>query len=130
MTRSPLTLAAAAILTLAASPALAHPKLLSASPAVGGLSGPTNRLTLHFSEPLVAKFSGADLTATSMMMGGKPMAGAMKVGGLAPSLEAGDPKTLVLALKAPLSAGTYRLDWHAVSTDTHRVKGAYSFTVK
>ena len=130
MTRSPLALAAAALLTLAASPALAHPKLLSASPAVGGVSGPTSRLTLHFSEPLVAKFSGADLTATRMMMGGKPMTGAMKITGVDPSLKPGEPKTLVLTLKAPLTAGTYRLDWHAVSTDTHRVKGVYSFTVK
>lgn len=130
MCRSRLTLAAAAILTLAASPALAHPKLLSASPFAGGVSGPTNRLTLHFSEPLVAKSSSADLTATSMMMGGKPMAHVMKVDGVAAVLDPADHKTLLLTLKAPLTEGTYKVDWHVVSTDTHRLKGDYSFTVK
>ena len=32
-------------------------------------------------------------------------------------------------LAKPLTRGTYRLEWHVVSTDTHHVKGAYVFKV-
>jgi methionine-rich copper-binding protein CopC len=28
-----------------------------------------------------------------------------------------------------LSAGSYTVEWHAVSEDTHRIKGQYSFKV-
>jgi methionine-rich copper-binding protein CopC len=28
-----------------------------------------------------------------------------------------------------LSPGEYKVEWHAVSDDTHRVKGNYSFSV-
>ena len=44
------------------------------------------------------------------------------------SLGAGG-KTLVLTPARPLVRGSYRLDWHVVSTDTHRVKGSYTFRV-
>ena len=37
---------------------------------------------------------------------------------------------LILRPAAPLSSGTYVVAWHAVSTDTHRVAGRYSFTVR
>jgi methionine-rich copper-binding protein CopC len=42
----------------------------------------------------------------------------------------GDGKTLVAALPRPLPAGTYDANWHVVSTDTHRVEGHLTFTVK
>ena len=58
-----------------------------------------------------------------MMMGGKLMAHVMKVDGVAAVLDPADHKTLLLTLKAPLTAGTYKVDWHVVSTDTHRLKG-------
>jgi len=32
-------------------------------------------------------------------------------------------------LPAPLTAGRYKITWHAVSEDTHRVKGEYSFAI-
>ena len=55
--------------------------------------------------------------------------GPMKMGGIKISL-APDGKTLVGALAKPLAAGTYKLDYHVVSTDTHRVQGSYTFKVK
>jgi methionine-rich copper-binding protein CopC len=30
---------------------------------------------------------------------------------------------------APLAAGTYKVEWHAVSVDTHKSEGAYRFKV-
>lgn len=118
-----LTLAAAALSATAAS---AHPKLLSANPAPNAVVTAPARLQLAFSEGLVAQFSGAELVMTDMpgMKMSSPMKMSVKAS-LAP-----DGKTLVLALAKPLSRGTYKLDWHVVSTDTHRVQGSYAFKVK
>ena len=41
-----------------------------------------------------------------------------------------DAKVLVIPLSAPLGDGTYHVDWHAVASDAHRIKGSYAFTVK
>jgi methionine-rich copper-binding protein CopC len=123
-----LTFAAAALLPLAGA-AQAHPHLLSSTPAEGASTAPTNRIELHFSEPLVLRFTGADLTQTSMMMNGRMTNMQMRVGALTTALAPNDPKTLVLTAHANLSPGAYRLQWHAVSTDTHRVTGALTFTV-
>jgi methionine-rich copper-binding protein CopC len=38
-------------------------------------------------------------------------------------------KLLVVPLKEQLPPGDYKVEWHAVSDDTHRVKGNYSFSV-
>jgi len=112
--------------TLASTPAFAHPKLLSANPAPNAVVSAPARLQLSFSEGLVAQFSGADLSMTDMpgMKMKSPMKMALKAS-LAP-----DGKTLILALAKPLPRGTYKLDWHVVSTDTHRVQGSYAFKVK
>lgn len=118
-----LTLAAA---TLSATAASAHPKLLSANPASNTVVTAPARLQLAFSEGLVAQFSGAELVMTEMP--GMKMPSPMKM-----SIKASltpDGKTLMLSLAKPLSRGTYKLDWHVVSTDTHRVQGSYAFKVK
>jgi methionine-rich copper-binding protein CopC len=41
-----------------------------------------------------------------------------------------DGKTLVATLPRALPAGSYDAHWHAVSVDTHRVEGHFSFTVR
>lgn len=120
--RLPILFAAA---FMVATPALAHPKLLSASPAPDAKVGAPARVQMTFSEGLVAKFSGADVVMTAMP--GMAGHGPMKVPGEAKV--AGDGKTLVVAFKRPLPKGSYRVDWHVVSVDTHRVTGSYSFTV-
>ena len=55
--------------------------------------------------------------------------GPMKMNGVKVAL-APDGKTLVATFAKPLSAGTYKVDYHIVSTDTHRVQGSYTFKVK
>ena len=113
------TLAALAISLLATS-ADAHPKLTSASPTadVSSKVSPTE-IKLNFSEGVIAKFSGVEIKNES----GK----AIPTG--VPVTDPKDQKQLVVPLPAPLSAGRYRVTWHAVSEDTHRVKGEYSFGV-
>ena len=122
--RFALSLAVAAL--VAPLPALAHPKLLSATPAPDAATAPTARLQLVFSERLVPQFSGADVVMTEMP--GMKMHGPMKMPVKASVAE--DGKTLALTLAKPLPRGSYRVDWHVVSADTHRVQGNYSFKVQ
>jgi methionine-rich copper-binding protein CopC len=105
---------------LFAASANAHPILKSASPAVELSSkvSPTE-IRLNFSESVIAKFSGLEL---------KDQAGKTIATG-APKTDPKDQKQLVVPLPAPLSAGRYTVKWHAVSEDTHRVKGEYWFAI-
>jgi copper resistance protein C len=116
--RSIALIAAALGLTLA-STAYAHPKLLSASPAQGATVSKPARLQLNFSEKLVPAFSTMD-----------PMPGmaAMKMASTAKVSP--DGRTLVITPKSALPRGRYTVSWRVVSSDTHRVNGTYSFSVK
>ncbi len=106
---------------LVATTAEAHPKLVKSDPAAGAVTATSPKeLRLSFNEELVAKFSGAELKDAK---GTK-----IEIGAIAP--DAIDKKQLVVALPKPLAQGVYKLDWHAVAADTHRVQGSYSFTIK
>lgn len=120
----------AAALAMIASQALAHAELVSSSPADKSTVAATDHLTLKFSEAPNAKLSGVALTQTQMMMSGKMTAMPMKVAGLSTAPDPKDKSTLVVTLKAPLAAGAYKLDWHAVADDSHRSSGTVTFTVK
>lgn len=100
--------------------ALAHAKLVSADPPIGGTAGtPPRKLDLTFSEAISAKLSGASV---------KP-AGGGALPAMAGLGQAG--KTLSLMLKAPLKPGVYAVEWHAVASDDgHRTEGTYRFTVR
>ena len=112
---------AATIVLAAATSAAAHPLPKATSPAPNAIltsSPPEIRMT--FSEPLVAAFSGLEL---------KDPAGASVALG-ASTVDAKNKKQLYALVKAPLAAGTYTVNWHAVSTDTHHVSGHFSFQEK
>jgi hypothetical protein len=129
-TFKPIKLVAAALAVGAialASTAQAHPKLVSAVPAANSSNAPTKELRLTFSETLVPQFSGMMITMADMP--GMKMTAPMAVGKVTSSVAA-DGKTLVGTLPSALPAGTYKLGWHAVTADTHRVEGSYSFIVK
>jgi copper resistance protein C len=122
MSRNMIAKAAFAVLAMGAlaSSADAHPKLMSVSPAADVSSKVSPKeIRLNFSEGVIAKFSGLEL---------KDEAGKTIATG-APANDPGDRKQLVVPLPAPLTAGRYKVTWHAVSEDTHRVKGEYSFGV-
>ncbi len=125
MRTSYLLLTVAALVS--AAPALAHPKLVSATPAADAVVAAPNKLQLTFSEKLVSQFSAAELSMLEMP--GMKMNAPMKMGGLTASL-APDGMTMNLTLSKPLPKGTYKLSYHVVSTDTHRVEGGYTFKVK
>ena len=122
MSRNTTTIGTLAVLaiSLLATAANAHPKLTSAIPAadVSSKVSPTE-IKLNFSEGVIAKFSGLEL---------KDEAGKTVATG-APVNDPKDQRQLVVPLPVPLKAGHYTVTWHAVSEDTHRVKGEYSFGV-
>ena len=106
--------------------AQAHPKLLSSTPAEGAEGAAPAKIELHFSENLMTKFSGAKLMMTAMpgMAAHSPMPMPAKVSG------SDDPKTMVIVPNGPLTAGTYQVQWRAVSSDTHPITGNVTFKVK
>ena len=110
----------AAVSSFVVQPALAHPKLTATVPAADAQAQPPQEIRLSFSEALVAKFSGLDL---------KDKEGKRIETGPAAS-DPKDRKQLIVPVKAVLAPGRYTVEWHAVSEDTHRVKGSYFFEVK
>lgn len=105
--------------------AQAHPKLLSSTPAEGTDGAAPGKIELHFSEDLLTQFSGAKLVMTEMPgMAHSPMPMKAKVSA------GSDPKTMLVTPLAPLPAGTYKVEWRAVSSDTHPITGNVTFKVK
>ncbi|MGN8144142.1 copper homeostasis periplasmic binding protein CopC [Pseudomonas sp. 22105] len=105
--------------------AQAHPKLLSSTPAEGADGAAPGKIELHFSEDLLTQFSGAKLVMTEMPgMAHSPMPMKAKVSA------GSDPKTMLVTPLAPLPAGTYKVEWRAVSSDTHPITGNVTFKVK
>jgi len=108
-----------AISVVAAAPAVAHPAVVKATPAAKSAVAPPAVISVQFSEALEARFSGFDLIAAD----GKKIA-------TAPVSLDNSKKTMSAAPSSPLSAGSYKVAWHAVASDGHKVEGAYDFTVK
>ncbi|MGV8864969.1 MAG: copper homeostasis periplasmic binding protein CopC [Pseudomonas sp.] len=105
--------------------AQAHPKLLSSNPSDGSASAAPSKIELRFSENLTTAFSGAKLIMTDMPgMPNSPM-------GVRASISGGDdPKAMVITPASPLTTGSYKVEWRAVSSDTHPITGSFSFKVK
>ncbi|SNY15920.1 hypothetical protein SAMN05660659_02982 [Pseudomonas sp. LAMO17WK12:I6] len=110
---------------LLSSLAQAHPKLLSSTPAEGADGAAPDKIELHFSESLLTQFSGAKLVMTEMPgMAHSPMPMKARVSA------GSDPKSMLVTPLTPLSAGTYKVEWRAVSSDTHPITGNVTFKVQ
>lgn len=124
MRRSLLALAAASLLALPGV-AMAHPKLLSSTPAANAAVVKPTSLKLSFSETLVGPLSGIELTMTGMPgMADHPP---MPIKGFTTKAVG---KDLVITLPRPLPAGSYTLKWHVVAADQHRIEGSFAFSVR
>jgi copper resistance protein C len=107
-------------LFLGAGPAWAHAHLEKAAPSVGGrVKAPPAEIRLWFSEGVEPHFCKVALATAA----GKEL----KLG--TPATAPGDAKLLVAKVPETLAAGTYRVTWHAVSVDTHKTQGSFTFTV-
>ena len=123
MTRFPVNVAtvriafACAIGLASSGAALAHAELHHASPEAGSaVSEPPHEVTLTFTDTLEAAFSSADVTDSS---GARVDEGKSRVNG----------NMIRIGLKM-LSPGSYRVHWRAVSVDTHRSEGSFTFSVR
>jgi methionine-rich copper-binding protein CopC len=115
------TIALGLSLGLAATAASAHPRLEASNPAPGAmLKAAPKDIRLNFSEELVASFTGLELknAAGKNVPTGKVM------------FVPGDSRKIIVPIGARLTAGAYTVSWHAVSVDTHRVAGKFSFRLR
>ncbi len=99
--------------------AYAHPELQSAEPAAGAMTPSPKLIKVTFNENVIPQFSGVEL---------KDQAGKVIATGKAKT-DPTNKKQLVVPVLEQLPPGDYKVEWHAVSDDTHRVKGSYSFSV-
>ena len=103
-------------LALAAQPAFAHAMLEHATPSAGAvLATAPKQVVLQYSEGLEPDFSTLEVRAAN---------------GSLMSSSTGVSDTTMRAQLKPLTPGTYKVIWHALSVDTHRTEGSYAFTVK
>jgi methionine-rich copper-binding protein CopC len=114
------TIAASAVLTMAgASAAWAHAELKQASPAVDStVSAAPTEITLNFSERLEPAFTAVIVRDAV----GK------RVDKADGHIDRANRTVLRASLQC-LSAGTYIVEWRALTTDTHRTEGAFIFRV-
>jgi methionine-rich copper-binding protein CopC len=99
--------------------AFAHAFLDRASPAVGSeVSGSPPALNLTYTEPVEPLFSTVQVTD----------AGGARVDEGKPT-PLNDRRVLSVKLKT-LPPGTYSVEWHVTSVDTHKTEGHFTFTVK
>lgn len=100
-------------------PAMAHAKLVGTSPeADATIAESPSEIRLVFNEGVAAALSGIEIAAD----------GVAETTGIAP-VESGEADELVFPIAEPLKSGTYRVEWHAVSDDMHRIEGEFRFTV-
>src|ERR1700687_1010107 len=100
--------------------AYAHPQLQSADPAAGAaVTTSPKQIRITFNENVIPQLSGVEV---------KDQTGKMIPTGKA-ATDPANKKLLIVPVNEQLPAGDYKVEWHVVSDDTHRVKGNYSFSV-
>jgi methionine-rich copper-binding protein CopC len=106
-------------LLLGMSPAFAHAFLAKSDPPVGSVvHGAPKMLVLSFTEDLEVPFCRV---AVSDGMGMNDAAGK-------PQAVPGHPNELMVPLNIQMP-GKINVTWHALSVDTHKTQGNFSFTV-
>ena len=102
-------------MTVGAAAAHAHATLASASPSVGSTVSDPHEVILTFTERLEAAFSNLtvmDASGTTVSEGKAQVS----------------DNTMRISLK-PLNSGLYKVNWRAVSTDTHKIEGSFTFRI-
>ena len=101
---------------IVSAPAHAHASLAHANPSAGStVTTAPDAVTLTFTDTLEAAFSKITVTDST---GIEVSQGKAQVSG----------NTMRIGLKT-LNAGIYKVNWRAVSTDTHKTDGSFIFRV-
>jgi len=110
----------AALLTLmaGASAAFAHAHLEQSTPAADSTVSNVKELRLAFTEGVEQAFTKVVLPHDQAPVAVSSI-----------KTEPANKKILIVTPAQPLPAGTYNVKWNAVSVDTHKSTGDYSFTV-
>jgi methionine-rich copper-binding protein CopC len=112
-------LAALIATTLGTTPAFAHAFLVKSDPPVGAtLTTAPKTLLMTFTEGLEIPFCTVAVTDS---MGMDDTAGK-------PQPVPGHPEQMMVPLNITMP-GKIMVSWHAVSVDTHKTQGTFSFTV-
>ena len=122
MSKTMILIAAVAVIaaSLFGGAAYAHPQLQSADPAPGAATTTSpKQIRITFNENVFPKMSGVEV---------KDQTGKIIPTGKA-ATDPANKKLLVVPINEQLPPGDYKVEWHAVSDDTHRVKGSFSFSV-
>jgi methionine-rich copper-binding protein CopC len=115
-----LTVSTFALASAVTSSAFAHAKLQSSDPQAGStLASAPKQLRLKFNEALEPAFSKITLVG----------AGNKEIPLTEAAVDKADPSVMTAQLP-PLSAGEYRIQWSAMTHDSHKMKGEVPFTVK
>ena len=112
-------LAVTAALSLSATSAFAHAHLEASNPAANATVASPTSITLQFTEPLEARFSGFEITdaqGRAVVVTTQP--------------DPANAAVLVATPASPLAPGLYHVGWHVVAQDGHRMRGTFDFTVR
>lgn len=115
-----LAVAACALASSVTSSAFAHAKLQSSDPQAGSsIAGAPKHVRLKFNEALEPAFSKITLAGPDNK----------EIPVTAVAVDKEDPSVMTAQLPA-LPAGAYRIQWSAMTHDSHKMKGEVPFTVK
>jgi methionine-rich copper-binding protein CopC len=114
--RTTIVIVSLLLVVLGNNAARAHAFLDHASPLVGStVASSPHEVSLTFTQNLEAAFSSVQVTDAN---GARVDQGKPQVSG----------STMRIGLKS-LSPGTYHVHWHALSVDTHKTEGSFTFHV-
>jgi copper resistance protein C len=100
--------------------ALAHSHLKKSVPEAGAtIAAGASEVRLQFNEVVEPQFSRITVEFKGRLVVSNPVAS-----------DPGDKTTLIVKFAEPLQAGNYKVNWQAVSADTHKVKGSFTFQVR
>lgn len=100
--------------------AVAHADLTHQEPKADAFISPSPAdIFLKFSEAIEVKFTKITITGSD-----KKVVNLDKI-----TVDPQDKTRLIAAIKQPLVAGKYTVNWQVVSVDGHKTKGHYNFTV-